>query len=856
MPRRIFKAVPVALAALVAAALGGLCASAASARMGKVEIPALSDFYGQWLEAASPFLDDAEIAAYSALESDRQRDLFMHAFWQARLDSAEEGGPRVDAALWWRRFANARRRLGGLAGDRARALMIAGPPARIQIFGGCRGVLRPLRVWRYDAHQARALGLEGADRAGFDLVFLRDYDAADGLFRSWAPGRGLGELSESDTPWQRRNLGQILSFARERSCFRTGAAEERVMATALRDALDLDQLAPRVAPGAPRSGWLEAFARDLEAGALALPGDRLADSVAVGFPGRDASKLLMVARMAVPTDALRRGAAGQLFDRLVLIGELRLGSHVAQRFEQVYHLMGPPPTTEALSLDLYRRLRPGTYQMRLRLEDSRGLAILRKDLELRVPTPGDEPRITDDLRPEGAAAPLRELTRKRVVSLVTFPGLEILPLAENPVGEVEVRLVTVGSGARRVEVSVDGGPPRSDDAAPFAVRLDFGDKPAEHRIEATAFDAGGRAVAQASYRVRPEKPLKVALSFEAERGELVARVEAPPEDEGAVRVDFFLDDALIAVREEPPYRAALPAGAAGARGFARAVARAAASGESSEDLLVLDPAGSTEKIQVRWIETYATVLDASGRPVTGLGAGDFRLQEEGEERPLERFDAVENLPLQVILAMDTSVSMRDRLETAVDSARRFFKTVLTEKDQAALLTFNHDLSLAVPFTSQVARLQLGASGLDAWGGTRLFDAVVFAGGYIGGHEGRRALVLLSDGSDVESTFGVREARENALRAGLAVYPILIGTANAETRSGLESLARSSGGRLFTIRGTSRLDEVYRQIEEELRSQYLLVHRVEPGGEPGAFRRLVVETTRPGLRVRSTTGYYR
>ncbi|MEM1179922.1 MAG: VWA domain-containing protein [Acidobacteriota bacterium] len=877
------------------AILGALLFSAPEPALAdKDGVPRLDSLYGAWLDATAPWMTADERQAFEALDDDRGRELFIRAFWNARTPDLLPGGSLEE---WWRRFAEARRRFGDLDNDRARTLLTAGIPAEEQVFGGCRGVLRPLRIWHYDRHQAEALGLDvdpGAADGGFDVVFRRDYDAEDGLFRLWSRlGDGTGALSEDDAPW-RRDVKQIVAFSRDRRCFRDGDREERVVTRALLGAVDLEALRAAAAHRTPPPQWLSAFRTDLQSDALQLPAERVDDPVAIGYPGRDAAKVLTLGRIQVPTETLQRGAAGQLFDRLRLLGEVHLGPHVADRFEHIYHLSGPSPPGDTLELDFYRRLRPGDYELRLRLEDPFGQALLRRDLILDVPILDGAPRILDDQRPAGGAA-LRDLTRRRVLSMIHFPGLDIVPPASNAVGDVELRVVASGGDIDLVELSLNGAKVAEDGSPPYRFPVDLGPTPEAHRLEATAFDAAGRIIARTELQLEPAaRPLAVALRRLGD--ELEARVSVP-DGETLSQLELSLDGLNLAalgpheavtetaagtaettaVTEEDGrlvFRVPLPETLAANRRFIRAAVKTEA-GATAEQLLFLDTETPLEAVQVRWIEVYATVLDAAGRPVVGLDADDFRIEEDGREQSILRFERVEDLPLQVMLAMDISESMRDRLSTAVKSARRFFETVVTPKDRAALVTFNHDLRLAVPFTDDVGQLALGASGLAAWGGTRLHDAVIFSSGYVGGHEGRRALVLLTDGHDVESDFDAEEALDFAVRAGLAVYPILLGGSAEGTRRGLEKLAQESGGRAFAIRTIAQLDGVYRRIEEELRSQYLLVYQAPRDGggigdtapgaeaappqanpEPGSFRRIDVTTTRAGLTTRALRGYYR
>jgi VWFA-related protein len=204
--------------------------------------------------------------------------------------------------------------------------------------------------------------------------------------------------------------------------------------------------------------------------------------------------------------------------------------------------------------------------------------------------------------------------------------------------------------------------------------------------------------------------------------------------------------------------------------------------------------------------------------------------------------------------MDVSGSMRGRVRTAAASAERFFATVLTARDSASLLTFHHDIQLLVPFTSDVAELRYGTTGARAWGTTRLNDSLIYTLYAFGGLRDKRALVLLSDGQDVHSDYPFRQVLELALRSRVAIYPLALDLPDEGTRGELEQLADETGGRFFTITSVSELDQIYRQIEKDLRSQYLLVYRPPSDGERG-FRAIRVDVGRDGLKAHTLRGYY-
>lgn len=222
--------------------------------------------------------------------------------------------------------------------------------------------------------------------------------------------------------------------------------------------------------------------------------------------------------------------------------------------------------------------------------------------------------------------------------------------------------------------------------------------------------------------------------------------------------------------------------------FLRAVAHLA-NGESTEDVVIVHSSDPLEEIDVRLVELYTVAVDRQGRPVTGLTAEDFRILEDGVEQPIERFATVEKLAINVALLMDVSGSMRGRVRIATRSAQRFFETVLTAKDLASLVTFNHDIRRVVPFTSDVDRLRYGADGFQTFGTTRLHDSLIFTVHSFGGLDGKRALVLLSDGQDVDSDFQFKQVLETTLRAGIAAYPVLLDLEDEEIRSNLVELAR-------------------------------------------------------------------
>ena len=171
---------------------------------------------------------------------------------------------------------------------------------------------------------------------------------------------------------------------------------------------------------------------------------------------------------------------------------------------------------------------------------------------------------------------------------------------------------------------------------------------------------------------------------------------------------------------------------------------------------------------------------------------------------VRRVERVEDAPLRLVTLIDSSASMRPRLEPARQAALQFLRRTLRPRDQAAVITFNRSPHVAVGLTGDLEALENGLSGLMADEDTSLYDSLIFSLQYLGGAPGQRAILLLSDGEDHTSTFGFAEALESARRAGIAVYAIGIDLPKGGPTEQLARLAAETGGGLLPARhGGSR-----------------------------------------------------
>ena len=255
---------------------------------------------------------------------------------------------------------------------------------------------------------------------------------------------------------------------------------------------------------------------------------------------------------------------------------------------------------------------------------------------------------------------------------------------------------------------------------------------------------------------------------------------------------------------------------------------------------------------VNLVEVYAAVVDHDGRPVTGLRQQDFTVLEDGTPQTLSAF-AEGDFPLSVAIAVDHSFSMKGAELGNARAAANTFLSALRPIDQAMIVGVGSEVETLAPLSTDRARQQQIVAALQPWGTTGLYDAIIESIDSIQAAKGRRALVLLSDGTDRYSDATAAQALERARRSDVMVYPVALG----KTRPPLfGELASLTGGRSFQPRDPAQLQDVMRAIASELRHQYLLGYSpsrpIVAGDEQ--WRTITVRVTRPDVTVRARDGY--
>ena len=329
------------------------------------------------------------------------------------------------------------------------------------------------------------------------------------------------------------------------------------------------------------------------------------------------------------------------------------------------------------------------------------------------------------------------------------------------------------------------------------------------------------------------------------------------------------------------------------------------------------PPQSQSKIstEVKLVTVYAAVRDKHGKIIPNLNQSDFALQEDARPQTIKYFARESDLPLTLGLLVDTSLSQRRVLAQEKSASYSFFDHILREdKDKAFLIHFDREVELLQDLTASREKLRAGLEQLDTpsfsnasaggggggnggggsgrghshGGGTLLYDSIYLASNELMKKQhGRKALIILTDGVDHGSKESLNTAIASAQRADTAVYSILFADEDAYGSGGrggygghggyggggrggggrypqqerpdgkkvLERISKETGGQLFEVKKKLPIEQIYAQIEEELRNQYSLAYTPDRPGDDSTYHLIHVTVSQKDLIVQAREGYY-
>lgn len=278
---------------------------------------------------------------------------------------------------------------------------------------------------------------------------------------------------------------------------------------------------------------------------------------------------------------------------------------------------------------------------------------------------------------------------------------------------------------------------------------------------------------------------------------------------------------------------------------------------------VLVAQDTTLRLNVKLVSVFVNVTDRHGAIVGGLTKDDFAVLEDGRPQKIAVFERVSELPLNLTLAIDTSGSVKKDLNAEADAAHKFAGDILRPQDRMSVMQFATYVNELTPFTDKVSVIDSGLKRLHTDFATALYDAIVQGSDALGKREGRRVLILVSDGDDTaeDKTYG--DALEHALRSEVMIYSLIdvpIEASAGRDTGGehtLITLAEQTGGKYFYV-NQGGLDATFKQVSEDLRTQYLIGYYPQKQAPGLDFHHITVTIPRAAdgdFHLRYRMGYY-
>jgi Ca-activated chloride channel family protein len=833
-----------------------------SRRERKARIAKLDAKYQDFVADVEPILAGTEIDTFLLLETDSQRDSFVDDFWRRR--EAMHGTTNQSfKETYLGRLEIARQQFRKPGSDRARMFLIHGPPVDV-VRTECQRLLQPIEIWKYP--YVHGLG------QNVRLLFYRP--RGNGDYRLWNPiggGMALSDLMVQDSsqfgadqPSRRGGTPESASPYNYINKIQMECQEGDEILRAITEMIQFRvDLLTLFQPPSMESEEMQKMLRSVVIANPKAP--KLTAELSVRYPAKDGSRTDAQVTLLVPraevTPAEVGGAEVYTID---VTGEVLKEGKLWEKYRYRFDFPGEFDG-EKLPIVIDRLLRPAEYTSRIKVIDANtgAEAVVEHQLdvpEIFTPVEGEEEA---RVPPASLPAPVPAEGRLEAGGTPVPPSLRIIPPPEEIVSGVNtIETVTTGEGIKAVEFWMDGKKIAVRRSSPFALDLDFGDIPQTRRIRAVALDANNMPVAGDEVQVNiGTDPFRVRIASPRIAPHLSGptRVEmdvSVPEGDELESLELFWNEQRMATLYDPPFVQVVEIPPTSGVGYLRAVAKLKDEHAAPvEDVVVINTPAYMEELNVHLVELPTTVL-VNGKPASHLTEKAFKVLDDGKPVAISKFEYVKNLPLSIGLAIDTSGSMQRRMDEAQKAGAQFFKRVMKKGDRAFLVAFDEEPQLVQKWSPRTGDMHAGLAKLRAEDTTALYDAVIFALYNFQGIRGQKALVLISDGKDTASKYTFDQAVEYARRAAIPIYAIGIGikSNDMDVRYKLSRLASETGGSVFYIELARDLERVYDDIQNELRSQYILGFYPSPEVKAGGKWREISVQTSEG-KVKSVKGYY-
>jgi len=830
-----------------------------SRRERKDRIKNLSDKYRQFLGDVEPIMQPAELDTFLLLETDPQRDIYITEFWRRR-DVAQGTTNHTFRDQYYDRLETVKEKYRNVSSDRSRIYLIHGEPSDVIDSQNCR-LLQPIQIWKY-------LFIPGM---GHDIRFVFYMPRLGGDYRLWVPyGIGsmdmdsMAELVSQDaigTDIDARKavqyvFGTVTPYTTMTNLEYMCKDGDEIMKAIYQSQMNKTDIMKVFNPPEVNEEDVHKILRSV---VIANPNaPKLNADFSVQFPAKQGSRTDAQMTLLVPRSQLTlKDVNGTKLYSLDVTGEVLKDDQLFENYRYRFDYPGDIKD-EKVAVVIDRFLRPADYKARIRVLDpnSEAEAIIEKAVT--VPELQDTPE--QRKQKEMAASALTQL-KDDIESNTT--RLRIIPLPDDLLAGIQhIETLAYGEDIKAVEFYLDGKKIMIKRQPPYTLDLDFGDVPRQHRIRAVALNeknvalTGDELVVNTGnepFRVRIVSP-RVALNVHGKtRIEMAVNV---PDGKKLDHLELYLNDTRMATLFGPPWVQTIEIPKTEGVGYLRAVANLKdEAAPPVEDLVMINTPQFMEEVNVHLIELPTTVI-RNGRPVNDLPETAFKVLDDGKPVKVTKFEHVDNLPLSIGLAIDTSASMQPRMDEARKAASQFFSSVMRKGDRAFLVSFDTQPQLIQRWSPKLSDVNAGLAKLRAEEATALYDAVVYSLYNFVGVKGQKSLILITDGKDTASKFSFDQALEYARRAAVPVYAIGIGihATEVDVRYKLSRFCSETGGNTYFIEQALELGRVYADIQNELRSQYILGFYPATDVKPGSKWREVSVQVSEG-RAKTIRGYY-
>jgi VWFA-related protein len=595
---------------------------------------------------------------------------------------------------------------------------------------------------------------------------------------------------------------------------------------------------------------------------LQTPKGRFPLQVTADYLGMVGPKTVVRIRLAAPELGKAAYARGVRAFAGELRGNFLRGEAVIEAFK--YQAAGELKEGEPFTYSFLRAVPPGSYRLTLSLTTPQGIEVGEGAVDLAVPEVGTA------FRPEMAPGEAGTMPEAEAIVIadegaepVASPGepkLKILPPSrEAPVGRLRLE-AEVDPSIRRVEFYLDEKPLLTRTRPPYTVEIDLGDIPRSQTVRAVGYDESGRVIDEDAWAVNQgdaRLAVRVLPRPDPSAGKVRVRVAVQSIAGGVAKlVELFLDEKKVGSWASGPYEATIPFADYSRATYLRATAITEEGREVNDIRMLKGPTTSVESVVVDVVQLHVSVLDKERHFVKDLQKENFSVREDGRPQKISGFEVAGNLPLTVGLVVDGSGSMEKGMSFVHQASAELFRNLIREKDKGFVIEFRERPRFLQEITGDSGQLQRAAREVRAEGATALYDSIVLGLYQFRTLQGRKALVVVTDGADNRSHVEYPVLLRYARSAGAPIYFIAveIPMTDFKSRRALAEIARESGGEVIHLGNPSEITTVTKRIEEELRSQYVLAFKTDSQKPPGEYRAVEVAVDRPGVSARTIRGY--